>query len=441
MIAVQERRGFAFNNVVSHNGCFHPRNEKRRPATRARLRAVRAICAAVAAAWLAAVAGCNEAEGQRPSGDSAHARSGSGESAAAITIAKWFNNHTAAISITYDDWPDVNHPVDDFVLDMGLVLDFQMVTQGYADRVPDWVEHDLTELIPHVVPGASQSKFEDQRIKYNLALTARGFGFYGHGHWHVDHDVLTYAQAHDSFRLCFEVMQKLGLKPVAYAYPRGAGLEEETRRALSDAGFLAGRLSSPAGQSPYIVADAATTPEDWFLLPALTMEDYDFQQCGGCINNTEELLPFLDAAIEKTAWIIPVYHNIGRSTGWGPYGWEDFQGDVRAIAARDFWVAPMNDVVLYIREREKAVVEMAATERDGTTEQIRFALSDGLDNERFDQPLTLVFTPPSDWAGLPIHVTQDGRHVDWIFPAAGEAATFSVPPDEKPYIIKPKTGL
>ena len=389
------------------------------------------FCALAAAAWLAATAGCNEAEGRRP--DPASPQPG------AFAIAKWFDNHAAAISITYDDWPDANHPVDDFVLDMGLVLDFQMVTQGYIrDELPDWVEHDLTELIPHVVPGASQSRFEDDRIESNLALTAHGFGFYGHGHWHVDHDVLTYAQAYDSFRLCFEVMQTLGLKPVAYAYPRGAGHEEETRRALAAAGFLAGRMAEPAGQSPYIVPDSATKPEDWFALPALTMEKYDFQQCGGCINNTEELRPILDAAMEKKAWIIPAYHNIGRDTGWGPYGWEDFQGDVRAIAARDFWVAPMNDVVLYIQEREKAVVDTETMEQDGTTEQIRLTLSDGLDNDRFDQPLTLIFTPPSEWAGLPVHVTQDGRHVAWIFPDAG-TATFSILPDEKPYILEPKT--
>ena len=386
-----------------------------------------------------AIAGCSETTDQPTSGDSAGGRIDSADSQpAAFAIAKWFDNRAAAISITYDDWPDASHPVDDFVLDMGLVLDFEMVTQGYADRVPDWVEHDLTELIPDIVPGVSLSKFEDQQIEHNLALTARGFGFFGHGHWHVNHDVLSYAQAFDSFRLCFEVMRKLGLKPVAYAYPRGAGHEEETRRALADAGFLSGRLGELAGQSPYIVPDAAKVPDDWFSLPALTMERYDFQQCDGCINNTEELLPFLDAAIEKTAWIIPMYHNIGRSTGWGPYGWEDFQGDVRAIAARDFWVAPMNNVVLYIREREKAVVEMETTERDGTTEQIRFTLSDGLDNERFDQPLTLIFTPPSEWAGLPVHVTRNGRHIDWIFPDA-EVATFSILPDEKPYTLKPKT--
>ena len=405
---------------------------------RKREKATGRFCVAVVAAWLVVIAGCNEAEDKRPSDGSARDRIDSANSRqAAFAIAKWFNNHAAAISITYDDWPDVNHPVDEFVLDMGLVLDFQMVTQGYADQVPDWVEHDLTELIPHVVPGALLSKFEDHRIDSNLALTAHGFGFFGHGHWHVNHDVLTYAQAHDSFRLCFDVMRKLGLKPVAYAYPRGAGHEEDTQRALADAGFLSGRLGGPAGQSPYIVPDSSTSPENWFLLPALTMESHDFQQCDGCINDTGELLPILDTAIEKTAWIIPVYHNIGRETGWGPYRWGDFRGDVRAIAARDFWVAPMNNVVLYIREREKAVVEMETIEQDGVTEQIRLTLSDGLDNERFDQPLTMIFTAPPDWVGQPVQITQNERHVDWIFPETG-ITTFSVQPNEAPYALEAK---
>ena len=103
MIAVRERRGIAFNDIMPYTDCFHPRNEKRWPATRACLRAARATYAAVAAAWLVVVAGCNESENRRPSGDGAHDRS---ESTAAVTIAKWFNNHSAAISITYDDWPD-----------------------------------------------------------------------------------------------------------------------------------------------------------------------------------------------------------------------------------------------------------------------------------------------------------------------------------------------
>ena len=359
-----------------------------------------------------------------------------------ISIAKWFDDHAAAISITYDSAPSVRRLVDDFVLEQGLVLDYEMVTQIYAGgQIPDWVKNDLTKLIPDVVPGRVFNQLSDYRIASNLSLTSYGFGFFGHGHWHVNHDVLTYAQAFDSFRLCFEVMEKLGLKPVAYGYPHGAGDEEETQRALADAGFLAGRAAStPSGQLPYIVPDSAMTPANWFYLPALYMESYDFQQCEHCINNTEELVPILDTALEQTAWIISMYHNIGRYEGWGFYRWDDFRQDMQAIAARDFWVAPMNDIVLYIREREKAVVEMETMEQDGRTEQIRVTLSDGLDNERFDQPLTLMFTPPPDWAGRPVHIAQNGQHVDWIFPDA-ETVLVSLRPNEAPYILKPKTGL
>ncbi len=354
-----------------------------------------------------------------------------------ITIAKWFDDHDAAISVTYDGSPRAPNAVDDLALDLGLVLDYEMVTQMYQDRVPDWVEHDLTELIPDVVPGDLYDRLTDDQIEYALSLTAHGFGFFGHGHWHVDHDALTYAQAYDSFRLSFEVMERLGLEPVAYAYPRGAGGEAETQQALADAGFLAGRLSFwMADQTPYIVPDSETTPDNWFFLPALTMESIDFRQCDWCINDTRELVPILDHALHSTAWIIPVYHNIGSREGWGFYDWEDFQADLRAIAARDFWVAPMNDVVLYLRERENAEVTMQVIERDGVTRRIEFVLADGLDNDRFDQPLTLIFRRPTDWFDAPVEVTQNGKVVGRI-PAFTETATLSLLPNEEPYLLQP----
>ena len=357
--------------------------------------------------------------------------------APALTIAKWFDDHAAAISITYDGTSKAPNRIDKLVLDQGLVLDYEMVTQRYFDRVPDWVEHDLTELVPDVVPGDLYQPMTDAEIEHSLSLTAHGFGFFGHGHWHVDHDALSYAQAYDSFRLCFEVMASLGLEPVAYAYPRGAGGEAETQRALADAGFLAGRLSFPAlGQTPYIVPDADTAPENWFFLPGLTMESIRFRECEWCINDTSELVPVLDQALARTAWIIPVYHNIGTGAGWGFYEWEDFEGDVRAIAARDFWVAPMNDVVLYLRQRERAEAALQVIEQDGVTRRIAFVLADGLDDERFDQPLTLLFRRPADWFGAPLQVTQNGRVVARIA-AFAETAAISLPPNEERYLVRP----
>ncbi len=144
----------------------------------------------------------------------------------------------------------------------------------------------------------------------------------------------------------------------------------------------------------------------------------------------------LRRALASRAWIIPVYHNIDSPGAWGFYEWEDFQSDLRAIAARDFRVAPMNDVVLYLREREHAEVTMQVSERDGVTSRIALVLADGLDNDRYDQPLTVLFTPPADWFGAAVEVTRNGRFVARI-PAFTEEAAIALLPHEEPYFLQP----
>ena len=371
----------------------------------------------------------------------------------AIAIAKWFDNRTAAVSITYDAKSQVTSEINRFVAEQGLVLDYEMVTQQFwGQALPDWVEDDLTERIPEEIPGRVYDPVGDAEIENLAALTAAGFGHFGHGHWHVDHDALTYDEAYQSFRLCYQIMESLGLPPVAYGYPRGAGNEPETQQAVADAGFLAAILAAresaigflPARlvglADPYIVPGDDVAPENWYGLPAVVMESYDFQQCGLCTNNTGELIPILDGALEKTAWLIQTYHSIGNYDGYGFYEWGDFQNDMRAIAERDFWVAPTGEVVLYIREREKATVEMDVVERNGLTESIVLTLSDGLDNARFNQPLTLLLTPPADWASRPVRVTQAGQDMGQGLPNAAGVILLSVLPNEKPYLLELDAG-
>ena len=371
----------------------------------------------------------------------------------AIAIAKWFDNRTAAVSITYDAKSQVTSEINRFVAEQGLVLDYEMVTQQFwGQALPDWVEDDLTERIPEEIPGQVYDPVGDSEIENLAALTAAGFGHFGHGHWHVDHDALTYDEAYQSFRLCYQIMESLGLPPVAYGYPRGAGNEPETQQAVADAGFLAAILAAresaigflPARlvglADPYIVPGDDVAPENWYGLPAVVMESYDFQQCGLCTNNTGELIPILDGALEKTAWLIQTYHSIGNYDGYGFYEWGDFQNDMRAIAERDFWVAPTGEVVLYIREREKATVEMDVVDGNGLTESITLTLSDGLDNARFNQPLTLLLTPPADWAGRPVRITQAGQDMGQGLPNAAGVILLSVLPNEKPYLLELDAG-
>ena len=63
----------------------------------------------------------------------------------------------------------------------------------------------------------------------------------------------------------------------------------------------------------------------------------------------------------------------------------------------------MNDITLYVRERENAVTTVELVEGGGGTESIEITLSDGLDNVRFNQSLTILFDQPTDWVWQTIH--------------------------------------
>ena len=363
------------------------------------------------------------------------------------SVAKWFDNHTAAISITNDDWPIPGREpdIDSYVLEQGLVMGYEVVTGNsfYGDRI--------------------FSGPDDERIAYLMQeLVPKGFSYFGHGHNHVDHDELSYEEALESFRANYDTMKDWGMKPVAYAYPRSAGEEEETQRALEAAGFLSGRLqttknpskfySLPARIGRYFLHPARrsarpaewyhlpgdqSAPDNWFGLRALAMQSIEFQGCESCINDNDELVPILDEALAQTAWVILTYHAIGKPEWWGWYDWDEFRKDVQSIAARDFWTASMNDITLYVRERENAVITVDVAEGNAGTESIEITLSDGLDNARFDQPLTILFDQPTDWVGRPFTVSQDGELLDeLVFDT--QAAMLSLKPNERPYALRPR---
>ena len=202
------------------------------------------------------------------------------------SVAKWFDNHTAAISITNDDWPIRGREpdIDSYVLEQGLVMGYEIVTGDSfgGDRI--------------------FSGRDDYRIAYLMSeLVPQGFSYFGHGHDHIDHDELSYEEALESFRTNYDTMKDWGMKPVAYAYPRSAGNEEETQRALRDSGFLSGRLQNFDAERYYNIPDSQTAPDNWFGLQSLEMQAIEFQGCEACINGNDDLTPILDEALERTA--------------------------------------------------------------------------------------------------------------------------------------------
>ncbi|RMH71854.1 MAG: hypothetical protein D6675_05725 [Gemmatimonadetes bacterium] len=208
-------------------------------------------------------------------------------------IAKWYNNHTAAISLTYDiGAPDtqLDRDVQQAVLERGLHLDYELVTYNIWQEKAEYISE---VMIPN------------------------GFQFFGHGHWHINHDQLSYERSKESFQLCYGAMTGLGITPVAYAYPGGHGRTQSTHQALADAGFLSGRMfeASDSRNNPYIMSNEETEPENWFALPSLVMMSSDFSENPDVIHDTAELIPFLEGAIKRRAWLITTYHAIGNPEG------------------------------------------------------------------------------------------------------------------------------
>lgn len=342
---------------------------------------------------------------------------GKRDSTVTAKVAKWYNNHTAAIVITNDSGlaDTAEYRIQEFPYLHGVKMNYEMVTNNFVGY-PDRIEKVFTRLL----------KF--------------GHGIYGHGHWHYNHDLLSYEKSYDSFYRCFKAMDSLGLGVVTYAYPGGNGYKMRTRNALRDAGFLAGRYYDQIGHlNPYIVPEDETEPRDWYALPTLVMQDYGYDACDICINNTAELIPFLNETLNRNALLIITYHAIGQTNQYGYYDFENYKQDILAIAERDLWTARFNDAVLYILERKTAKAEVTwHFNENESPDKISVTVSDEYsNNERFRQPLTIMFDVPLWWKGKTVSVRKNDKE---IFEVKCDSEQFkvSLPPDESTYQLRVK---
>lgn len=332
-----------------------------------------------------------------------------------IVIAKWLNDYDAAISINVDDgapYTELNTYVQKLVHDMNLTLDYELVTDAVLN---DSIRK--TYILNNLLP--------------------RNFGVFGHGHKHENHDKYTYDEALESFKQCFNGMRSLGIKPVAYAYPGGFGYLFRTRRALKESGFLCGRrFEQLDAKDPFIMPDSICEPKDWFGLPTLVMQSFDYDGCEAAINNTGELIPFLKESIQKTAWIILTYHGIGNHNEYGFYEMSDFENDLKTIKSYNFWCASINDITLYCYERNHAKVKAWFNKnKNEIIENLTIQLSDGYPNDYFNQSLTLKFKIPESWVNRKLLLVKKGNAIEtYLFNT--QEAKLSIPPDESTYILK-----
>jgi peptidoglycan/xylan/chitin deacetylase (PgdA/CDA1 family) len=119
--------------------------------------------------------------------------------------------------------------------------------------------------------------------------------------------------------------------------------------------------------------------------------------CGelGDVNSTEAFQQRVDAAASSNGWCVYLIHGIDNDGGYSPLASSKLRASLEYLDAnRDkFWVATFGNVARYIRERNCLTVN-ALEETDDT---IKLELGDTLDNEIYDQPVTLRRPLPEGW--------------------------------------------
>lgn len=330
-----------------------------------------------------------------------------------VRIAKWKDNHKAAISLTHDaGWiaEETVGRINALVTQNKLHLGYEMVTSGFRDYPQLW-------------------QYAQQSMK------TENFSFFGHGDTHINHDSVSYDSALTSFSRCAETMRSFGLRPIAYAYPHGGGFRAATQNALQRAGFLSARaFSFGKGEKSLIAPDSSFQPENWYFLPSLVMQDIAFEQCDSCINSNAELIPYLDAALRRGAWLTTTYHAIGDEKGWGYYKLSEFQADLESVRERDFWCASLQDVTLYLKERAQVQVKLQTIPQSDGSIHIEMTLTDNLDNATYNFPLTALISIPEHLRGKSAILYNDSLQ-ELVIPTLSAELVLQLLPHEKKYVL------
>lgn len=329
-----------------------------------------------------------------------------------FSVAKWYKNHKAAVSLTYDAaWEgDEEHrnklfSVVNEIKARKMKIDFECVSAKYTDS--DGLEY----------------------LDIMRALLHNGIHFYGHGHEHIQYDYLSYDSTLLSMGKCYRLMEEWGLKPKAYAYPGSSYKEQSTRNACKDAGFIGARGASVIEDSLYIFQYKLKNESFLYGLPSIVM-GHDFEEY---YQNHDEVKSVINTANENESWIIFMYHNIGLRGRYAWYEWKDFIADLELLEKLDFWYVNLDDAICYIQERNNLIVKSNLVAAMDDTLKYNFVWSDNLNNSIYDHPISFRIELKNDEVVKEV-LLNDNSNIS-IININGAFIDLEIYPDEEIHLL------
>lgn len=266
----------------------------------------------------------------------------SAQMVSAQEIATWKGFRTSAVSFTFDDnlQNQLTYAVPLFD-QYGYKATFNVVTNWVGNSWGQWKTlvnngHEVTShTVSHTVNGDNELTASKTTIKNNT-----------------------------------------GSECVTIAYPN---CNVPSNRNLLQQTYIGGRICN--GQVE------GKTPSNFYEIGSII--------CGNTMssnNSTQGLINHLNTAKSKGGWCVYLIHEVNNGSGYSPLSADCIAGTLKHINQndQDFWCCTFAQAIKYIKERDAA----KATLKSNGGSTLTFSLSDNLDDNIYNYPLSLRYKNP-----------------------------------------------
>lgn len=287
-------------------------------------------------------------------------------------VATWQGAAKAAVSLVFDDGyqSTLDHTLQPLV-DAGLAA---------------------THAVPSAHVGADLDGLAVAPLEDWRRAVALGMEVGSHGSTHAVLSQLPAARLTQELEDWLQWWRGIGAQRPGptLTYPTGR-FDDKVIQEARRLGFIAGRATGSGINPP--------SPPD---LLALVSQGTSALDAAGLETTTAQ-------ASAAGGWLIERWHLVAESNPTNYCCWNrpaDFVAHVKQLRrdqdAGALWVAPLNEVARYVRERDQLRIHTVRT----TPQEIVFALATELDPAVFDLPLTLTTVVPASWAEVSVRWSE-----------------------------------
>ena len=168
-----------------------------------------------------------------------------------------------------------------------------------------------------------------------------------------------------------------GQKCITVAYPYCVS----AKKSICEQHYIAGRICSGNLIS--------RNPTDFMNLSSFVCGDQ------GSTRTAKDFMARARSAIKSRGWAVHLLHGIDNDGGWSPVASEELRASLDSLSANSdkFWVETFGNVVRYIKERNAVSV----SETSVLDSRITVQMTDELDDEIYDYPVTIRRLLPDGW--------------------------------------------